>query len=156
MYSNVISTLPLSVLRTVNLDGIYLSVGQKNALRELQYHPSVKIGIQFKTAWWERMGIIGGQSYTDRPCRTTVYPSYGPGKDSKKSNVLIAAYNGLQDSQRLAVYMKGHNTPAEKILLDFIMNDLAEVHQKPVDELWGEYLDYFAWDWYGHTFSQGM
>ncbi|KAF5309811.1 hypothetical protein D9758_018993 [Tetrapyrgos nigripes] len=157
-YSNVISTLPLSVLRTVDLDEIYLSIGQKNALRELQYHPSVKIGIQFKTAWWEKMGIIGGQTYTDRPCRTTVYPSYGVpnlSAGTQKSNVMIAAYNGLLDSQRLAVYMKGHNSPQEKILLNFIMNDLAAVHQKPVSELWDEYLDYYAWDWYSNTFSQG-
>ncbi|KAJ4466003.1 L-amino acid oxidase [Lentinula aciculospora] len=141
-YSNVIPTLPLSVLRTVDLDGIYLPVGQKNALRELQYHPSVKIGIQFKSAWWEKMGIVGRQTYTDRPSRTIVYPSYGPipGRDTKNSNVLIAAYNGLLDSQRLAVYMKGYNTPQEKILLEIVMNDLAAVHQKPVNELWNEYL----------------
>ncbi|KAE9402991.1 hypothetical protein BT96DRAFT_815577 [Gymnopus androsaceus JB14] len=155
MYSNIISTLPLSVLRTVDLEDIYLSVGQKNALRELQYQPSIKIGIQFKSAWWEKMGIKGGQTSTDRLCRSIVYPSYGPGMDGQYSNVLIAAYNGMLDSQRLAVYMKGYGSPEEKTLLDIVMKDLAAVHRKPVDELWDEYLDYFAWDWYGNTFSQG-
>ncbi|KAF5380292.1 hypothetical protein D9757_007910 [Collybiopsis confluens] len=156
-YSNIISTLPLSVLRTVNLDDIYLSIGQKNALRGLQYQPSVKIGIQFKRPWWEDMGIVGGQSYTDRPSRSIVYPSYGPipGKTTQRSNVLIAAYNGLLDSQRLAVYMKGHNTPQDKILLQLIMKDLAIVHNKPLDELWEEYVDHYAWDWSSDTFSQG-
>ncbi|KAF5392271.1 hypothetical protein D9757_001577 [Collybiopsis confluens] len=156
-YSNIVSTLPLSVLRTINLDDIYLSVGQRNALRELQYQPSVKIGIQFKTPWWEKLGIVGGQSYTDRPSRSIVYPSYGaiPGRDTKLSNVLIAAYNGLLDSQRLAVYMKGYDTPQERILLEFVMNDLAAVHGIPVSELWDEYLDYYAWDWYSDTYAQG-
>ncbi|KIK62636.1 hypothetical protein GYMLUDRAFT_164923 [Collybiopsis luxurians FD-317 M1] len=156
-YSNVISTVSLSVLRTINLDDIYLSPGQKSAMRQLQYQPSVKIGIQFKRPWWEDMGIVGGQSYTDRPSRSIVYPSYGPipGKDTKLSNVLIAAYNGLLDAQRLAVHMKGYDTPQEQILLDFVMNDLAVVHGKPVKELWDEYLDYYAWDWSADTYAQG-
>ncbi|KAF5380291.1 hypothetical protein D9757_007919 [Collybiopsis confluens] len=157
IYSNIISTLPLSVLRMVNLDDIYLSIGQKNALRGLQYQPSVKIGIQFKRPWWEDMGIVGGQSYTDRPPRSIVYPSYGPipGKTTQRSNVLIAAYNGLLDSQRLAVYMKGHDTPQDRILLKLIMKDLAVVHNKPIDDLWEEYVDHYAWDWTSDTFSQG-
>jgi monoamine oxidase len=64
-YSTVVCTVPLSVLRTMDLDDVYLSSGQRNAFRELQYSPSIKIGIQFKSAWWEELGIEGGQSYTD-------------------------------------------------------------------------------------------
>jgi monoamine oxidase len=155
-YSNVISTLPLSVLRTVDLDKVYLSLGQQCAFRELLYSPSVKVGIQFRTCWWQTLQIEGGQSYTDRPSRAIVYPSYGPGLDgSKFSNVLIASYNGMQDSQRLGAFIRGHGSAEEKILVDLVMKDLAVVHNKPIDELRDEYMDYFAWDWYGNTFSQG-
>lgn len=156
-YSNVVCTLPLSVLRTIDLDQCYLSTGQQNALRELQYSPSIKIGIQFKTAWWEKLGIEGGQSATDRTARAIVYPSHGPGLgSSKRSNVLIASYNGMQDSQRLGALMKGPNSPEEKMLLTLIMKDLAVVHDVPVNNLWADFVDYYAWDWYSSSFSLGM
>lgn len=155
-FSNVICTIPLSVLRTVNLDKVYLSPNQRSGMRELLYSPSIKIGIQFKTAWWEKLGIIGGQSYTDRPARAVVYPSHGPGiGGSQKSNVLIASYNGMQDSQRLGALMKGRDTPEEKMLLNLIMNDLAVIHDVPLDEIWEQFLDYYPWDWYSSSLSLG-
>lgn len=155
-YSNVICTLPLSVIRTVDLDDVYLSIGQRNALRELLYSPSIKIGIQFTTPWWEELGIVGGQSHTDRPARSVVYPSHGPGVGGgKKSNVLIASYNGMQDSQRLGALMKGHDSPEEKMLLNLIMNDLAAIHGVPIDKIRGQYVDHYAWDWYSSSLSLG-
>ncbi len=156
-YSNVICTLPLSVIRTVDLEDTYLSIGQRNALRELLYSPSVKFGIQFKTPWWEELGIFGGQSHTDRPARSVVYPSYGPGVGGgAKSNVLIASYNGMQDSQRLGALMKGRDSSEEKILLNLIMNDLAAIHNVPIEKIWEQYVDYYAWDWYSSSFSLGQ
>lgn len=155
-YSNIVSTLPLSVLRTLDMDDIYLTSGQRSALRELLYSPSIKVGMQFKSAWWEKLGIVGGQSYTDRPSRSIVYPSHGPGLgNSQRSNVLIASYNGMQDSQRLAALMRGRDTPEEKLLLDMIMKDLSVIHKKPLQELWDEFIDYHAWDWYSHSFALG-
>jgi len=105
-YSNVISTMSMACLRMVDLDKIYLSTGQRGAIRQLTYTPSIKIGLQFKTPWWEKLGIVGGQSSTDRPIRDMVYPSYGPDnshagyQNFARSNCMIAAYNGMQDSQR--------------------------------------------------------
>ena len=154
-YSNVISTLPLSVLRTLDLDNIELSVGQRNALRKLLYSPSIKVGIQFKTAWWEKLGIVGGQSHTDRPVRSVVYPSYGPGTEGEKSNVLVASYNGSQDPQRLGPLVKGSSSAEEKILLNLIMDDLAVIHGVSIDEIWDQYVDYYAWDWYSSSLSLG-
>ena len=159
-YSNVISTMSLGCLRMVDLDEtkIHLSGGQRNALRQLTYTPSIKVGLQFKTAWWERLDIVGGQSSTDRPIRDVIYPSYGPDEshpNNKKSNCMIAAYNGMQDSQRLGGLMKGRGTPEEKILLDLVMRDLAALHKKDVNELWDEYEDYFPWDFYRDEFQLG-
>jgi len=157
-YSNVISTMSLGCLRMVDLDELYLSTGQYSAIRELMYTPSIKIGIQFKTAWWEKLGIVGGQSSTDRPIRDVVYPSYGPDPShpgSQKSNCMIASYNGMQDSQRLGGLMKGRDTPEEKILLDLVMRDLAAVHKVNVDDLWREYEDYYPWDFHKDQFQLG-
>ncbi|EAU89602.1 L-amino acid oxidase [Coprinopsis cinerea okayama7 len=157
-FSNVICTMSFACLRMVDLDGLYLSYGQRNAIRTLAYTPSIKIGIQFKTAWWEKLGIEGGQSSTDRPIRDCVYPSYPsdsthPG--SKYSNCMIAAYNGMQDSQRLGGLMKGRDTPEERVMLELVMRDLAALHNKDVDELWDQYEDYYPWDFYRDEFQLG-
>lgn len=74
-YSHVISTLPLPVVRTLDLDDDNLfDIEQWNALRQLSYGPSVKFGVKFKTQWWKHeknldgqdLDITGGQSFTDR------------------------------------------------------------------------------------------
>ncbi|KAG5643876.1 hypothetical protein DXG03_009506 [Asterophora parasitica] len=160
-YSNVISTISLGCLRLVNLDNIYVSNAQQSAIRQLSYTPSIKIGLQFKTPWWEKLGIVGGQSSTDRPIRDVVYPSYGPDSSHsgtpafQKSNCMIASYNGMQDSQRLGGLMKGRGTPEEKILLDLVMRDLAVLHNYPLDKLWEQYEDYYPWDFYRDQFQLG-
>ncbi|KAJ3505377.1 hypothetical protein NLJ89_g7452 [Agrocybe chaxingu] len=157
-YSQVISTMSFGCLRMVDLEHLYLSYGQRNAIRQLTYTPSIKIGLQFKTAWWEKLGIVGGQSSTDRPVRDIVYPSYGPDAshpNNQKSNCMIAAYNGMQDSQRLGGLMKGKDTPEERIMLDLVMRDLAAVHKVDVEKLWDEYEDYYPWDFYRDEFQLG-
>lgn len=75
-YGHVISTLPVPVLRSLHIDDAGLDVNQAYALRQLQYGPSEKIGIKFRTQWWrtakgkqgdgDPLDIIGGQSYSDR------------------------------------------------------------------------------------------
>ncbi|KAH7885591.1 hypothetical protein F5I97DRAFT_1830693 [Phlebopus sp. FC_14] len=91
VYSHVISTLPLPVLRAIDMRDAGMSVMQKNALRQLQYGPSVKIAVRFKEQWWTKeLGIVGGQSFTDLPIRTIVYPSYGVDSDTP-STVLMAS-----------------------------------------------------------------
>lgn len=74
-YKHVISTIPLPVLRTLDIDneGLF-TVEQRCALRQLSYGPSVKIGIKFKSQWWKDhngpdgkpLNIIGGRSSSDR------------------------------------------------------------------------------------------
>ncbi|EUC58754.1 L-amino acid oxidase, partial [Rhizoctonia solani AG-3 Rhs1AP] len=100
-FSHVISTLPLGVLRMMDLTKAELSPMQSNALRELTYSPSTKIGMQFKTAWWtkiNKLGIVGGQSFTDRPIRTIVYPSFGDAcfYDGKNDETLKSKFSVLQ------------------------------------------------------------
>lgn len=77
-YSAVISTVPLPRLSLMNLNGVDINdnYAQWSAIRELQYGPSIKIGIKFSEPWWAKQQrdfprpIHGGQSYTDLPIRT--------------------------------------------------------------------------------------
>lgn len=157
-YSQVFSTMSFGCLRMVDLDNLYLSFGQRTAIRELMYMPSIKIGLQFKTAWWEKLKIVGGQSSTDRPIRDIVYPSYGPDAShpgSEKSNCMIASYNGMQDSQRLGGLFKGKGTPEEKVLIDLVLRDLAAVHLVDVNMLKEQLEDYYPWDFHHDQFQLG-
>lgn len=106
-YSHVVSTIPLSCLRTVDTEKCNLTYLQKMALRSLNYGSGVKVGIKFKTRWWKKVpeGLAeggegwpkvvgeGGVSSTDRQSRVVVYPSYGVDDPEDKPGVLIAAYN---------------------------------------------------------------
>lgn len=65
-YAHVISTVPLGAVRMIDLDKCKLSYALTEALRTLQYGPSTKVGIRFKSRWWEQRGHRGGVSYTDR------------------------------------------------------------------------------------------
>ncbi|KAG1738672.1 uncharacterized protein EDB91DRAFT_1138144, partial [Suillus paluster] len=58
-YSDVISTIPLPGLQTIDLSGAGFDLMQRNALHKLQYGPSTK---------------VGGQSFTELPIRIIVYP----------------------------------------------------------------------------------
>jgi len=72
-YSSIISTVPLPRLSLMDLTGanINSNYGQWSAIRELQYGPSIKVGLRFSEPWWEtQLGIHGGQSFTDLPLRT--------------------------------------------------------------------------------------
>lgn len=153
-YYHVISTMSLGCLQTVDLTGASLSYEQKTSIRCAHYSDSTKVGIKWKTRWWEQLGIKGGQSYTDRPTRTVVFPSYGinvPGAPA----VMIACYNWSQDASRFGCLIKGKDTREETALLDTIIEDIAVMHNIPLKDLQGQYVDHFAWDWQNYEYTRG-
>lgn len=150
-YGHVISTLPLTVLRTIDLKDAGLNVMQSNALRALDYGPSIKIAILFKSDWWyQKLGIIGGQSFTDLPIRTIVYPSYGVDSPTP-SKVLIASYSWTTDASRLgALASEGQRD----VLKELVLRNLADAHygvngnqDVDYDFLVNEYKDMHVKDW---------
>ena len=157
-FSHVISTIPLPVLRTIDLNEADLTPMQANALRELNYGPSVKIGLQFKTAWWttgynkynKPLNIVGGQSYTDRPLRTVVYPSFG-NVQAGKTTTLIASYCWTEDATRMGALIDSD----DKTLLDLVLRELAHIHDVEVDFLRRELIDYKAWNWSHDPYTMG-
>jgi monoamine oxidase len=98
-YSHVVSTVPLPCLRMINLTDCGLDYQQKTAVRALEYSSAVKVGIKFKTRWWQHdtrfTTQTGGASLTDRPSRMVVYPSYGLREPADSPGVLIVAYAWL-------------------------------------------------------------
>jgi len=153
-YNDVISTIPLPCLRYgVDLSGCNLSVMQTNAIRELTLGPSLKIGVKFKSPWWtigkdlddNVIDITGGQSGTDRPLRTIVYPSYGLGEQGPA--VLIASYVWTEDAARFGSLIGTRDVNTEQRLKGIILQDLASVHNVSVQTLEDQYLDHFGYDW---------
>ena len=157
-FSHVISTLPLPVLRVIDLSNAKLTAMQSNALRILSYKQTVKIGLQFKTAWWttgtnkdgEPLNIVGGETRTDRPLRTVVYPSYGD-VDAGKTTTLIASYCSGEDARRLSALINKDTKRLAKIVL----NELADTHNMELDFLQSELIDTFAWSWSDDLHTMG-
>ncbi|KAF8596137.1 amine oxidase [Ceratobasidium sp. AG-I] len=158
-FAHVITTIPLPVLRTLDLSNAGLSVMQLTALRELNYGPSVKVGLQFKTAWWTTgkdrdgipLNIVGGQTYTDGPLRTVVYPSFGNVQDGE-TTTLIASYCWTEDATRLgALIDHKDNGPLRNLML----RELARIHNVTIDFLTSELIDMKAWSWSHNPYSMG-
>ncbi|KAG8763951.1 hypothetical protein FRC11_008278 [Ceratobasidium sp. 423] len=160
VYSHVISTLPFTCLSLVDTSRCNLGWFTETAFRSLRYMGSVKIAIKFTERWWERLPKkqLGGESTTDRPMHTVIYPSYGIGG---KSAVLIVSYTWGQDAVRVGPMV--HGDRVRQSFLNTILHDLAEMHdiRDPVignidyDILPSLVVDHHAWDWGNSEFSIG-
>ncbi|KAK7736007.1 hypothetical protein SLS63_003525 [Diaporthe eres] len=137
-YPHVISTVPLGPLQAINMTELKLGYFRNNAIRTLNYDPSTKIGIKFKTRWWENLtsgAFQGGQSFTDLPIRRAVYPSYGL-KIKDAPGTMIASYVWGQDASRLGAYLNAHNTKTQapfqpegfEELTELTLRDMAALH----------------------------
>ncbi|KZV87220.1 hypothetical protein EXIGLDRAFT_752364 [Exidia glandulosa HHB12029] len=155
-FAAVISTAPLSTLNLIDLTGCGINdnYAQYSAIRELQYGPSIKVGIQFTENWWEALGLIGGQSFTDLPIRTVVYPSYPPGNVTK-SRVLIASYCWTQDAERLGAFIDSKTGKISDDLREIVLRNLEKVHGLEAGFLNNKVEDAFAFDWLHNPFTQG-
>ena len=153
-YSHVISTITMPNLRTIDLTGSKLDVVQANALRASDYGPSIKIGIRFNETWWTTgqdkdgnvFDIVGGQSFTDLPIRTVVYPSYGVYSETP-GTTLIASYCWTYDAERLGALIGTGQQVYEDQLKALVLADLAAIHNVDVSYLSSRFLEMYSWDW---------
>eukprot|EP00475_Leptophrys_vorax_P035814 TRINITY_DN5953_c0_g1_i2.p1 TRINITY_DN5953_c0_g1~~TRINITY_DN5953_c0_g1_i2.p1 ORF type:complete len:867 (-),score=210.06 TRINITY_DN5953_c0_g1_i2:68-2668(-) len=143
-YDHVINTTTLSMLRTFDLSSF--SGLKQNALRQLRYDSSTKIGIRFECRWWQKvLRIKGGSSYTDSPLRVVVYPSYG---NEMSSGVMIISYTWHQDAQRMGTLVDKAKTREDKVNLAWYCIKLlaeffpGEIKEKLLDKKSG----LFDWD----------
>ncbi|KAK7445377.1 hypothetical protein VKT23_014794 [Stygiomarasmius scandens] len=84
-FDNVILAIPPAALKMIS-DRPRWDVEKEMAIRSMHFEPLYKIGMRFKTRFWETV-CLGGQSTTDLPIRWIVYPSNGIG--DKGSGVLL-------------------------------------------------------------------
>lgn len=91
-YAHIVLTTPLGCVNQMDMTLAGPTYDQREAIRSLSYGSAVKIGIKFRTRWWQGIEQIGGVSYTDRAIRVVVYPSYGDLGLPDGSGVLIASY----------------------------------------------------------------
>eukprot|EP00250_Pteridium_aquilinum_P020207 c24744_g1_i1 orf=171-2174(-) len=156
-YHHVINTLPPAVLRSLDTAECNFSYEKRTALRVLRVDSSIKIGLLFKSRWWQDekvmrgKPIFGGQSSTDLPVRNIVYPSYGI-EDPDAPGVLIASYPWGQDAARISALAAGE--PAQ--LVQLAISNIATVHDLPITFLQEQYTgQYFIQDWDQYEYSQG-
>lgn len=157
-YAAVISTVPLPRLSLMDLTGVDINqqYAQWSAIRELQYGAAIKVGVKFNCPWWQteiQPPIQGGQSFTDLPLRTIVYPSYPTPEAS--SGVLIVSYCWTQDAERMGALINRDGS-AQPELMQIVLRDLAAVHGITVAQLQQYYTgEYFAWDWLHDHLTMG-
>uniref|UniRef100_A0A452Q7Q9 Amine oxidase n=1 Tax=Ursus americanus TaxID=9643 RepID=A0A452Q7Q9_URSAM len=102
-----------------------LSLDKREALRLVHYTSATKVILTCKEPFWERDGIRGGVSITDRPSRHIYYPSHS--FPSGKS-ILLASYTVDDDSLFFT-------SMTHEQMEDVVLEDVAAVHQIPKDEL---------------------
>lgn len=144
---HVISTLPMTCLRTLDIDEC-IDFEQRNAINLSQVEPAVKVGVKFHTAWWkEELKIEGGQSRTDLSLANVVYPS-------SNSTTLIATYTSSQNALVIGSLI-GSGAVADQVLKKLVLRDLAILHNVECSTLEKQYKSHFAFDWSHNPLSRG-
>uniref|UniRef100_A0A8C0BAT8 Amine oxidase n=1 Tax=Buteo japonicus TaxID=224669 RepID=A0A8C0BAT8_9AVES len=104
-----------------------LSSAKTHALRSIHYASSSKIALACTEKFWEKDGIRGGQSITDRPSRFIYYPSHN---FSSGLGVILASYTWNDDAEFFLPL-------TDEKYLDVVLQDLSDIHQVSK-----EYLQY--------------
>ncbi|KAM6100906.1 LOW QUALITY PROTEIN: L-amino-acid oxidase-like [Pterocles gutturalis] len=96
-----------------------LSPPKSHALRSVHYASATKIALACTEKFWEKDGIRGGQSITDRPSRFIYYPSHN---FTNGTGVILASYTWNSDAEFFLPL-----TDAE--CLDVVLQDLSDIHR---------------------------
>ncbi|UOR13028.1 flavin monoamine oxidase family protein [Halobacillus amylolyticus] len=137
-----IITMPFSVFQFVDVEP-YDSISFKKwqAIRTLPNIPAVKIAIEFKHRFWERMKV--GNIITDLPTMFTYIPSHNKGRFGPA--VLLGSYSWGNNASLWT-------SLTESSLISYVLKDLAKIYGNIVYQ---EYYQAFAFDWAQNPFSAG-
>ncbi|XP_054834306.1 L-amino-acid oxidase-like [Eublepharis macularius] len=102
-----------------------LSPEKTRALRSFHYMSATKIALVCTDKFWEKDGIKGGKSITDKPARTIYYPNHD---FPDGLGVLLVSYTHHDDADVFVPL-------SDKKCVDVVMDDLAEVHHVPKEYL---------------------
>ncbi|CAM2101666.1 unnamed protein product [Caretta caretta] len=98
-----------------------LSTNKAHALRSIHYSEATKIVLVCTERFWEKEGIQGGRSVTDRPSRFVYYPSHN---FPSGLGVILASYTWGDDAEFFSPL-------SDEKCVDVVLGDLAEIHQVP-------------------------
>ena len=137
-----ILTIPFTVLQLIDIVPYHaLSFKKRQAIQELPSIPSVKIGIEFRTRFWERLQV--GNMISDLPTRFTYIPSHDIGSD--RPGILLASYSWGQNA------LLWNSMPSE-LIISYVLKDLAKVFGSQV---YREYMRGVSFNWSQNPFSAG-
>lgn len=139
-----IVTIPFSLMRFVDVEpGESFSHSKWKAIRELHYVPSTKIGIQFRTRFWEQEGLFGGKAVSDLPLRFTFYPSHGIG--TRNPGVVLASYTWEDDALPW-------DSLSRTRAIEEVLQQMCKLHGKKV---WREFMNGYVHSWTVYPYSAG-
>jgi monoamine oxidase len=135
-FDKVLMALPPAALRMIATPT--WSPAKTHAIRSLHFEPLYKIGLRFKTRFWEQVQTParGGQSITDLPSRWFVYPSYGIGEGGPG---VLLLYAWMTDAG-------GWLPQAESDRVRIALRDLQSVYGGMVD-VEAQFLEAFEVNW---------
>ncbi|NWI93280.1 OXLA oxidase, partial [Pitta sordida] len=102
-----------------------LSPPKAHALRSIHYASASKIALACSEKFWEKDGIRGGQSITDRPSRFIYYPSHN---FSSGLGVILASYTWNDDAEFFLPL-------SDEKSVDVVLQDLSDIHQVSKEHL---------------------
>ncbi|KAK2008684.1 hypothetical protein LZ32DRAFT_566133 [Colletotrichum eremochloae] len=171
-YFTVFNSTTLGSMNRMDLSKAGLLWDTKQAIRCLGYGASCKVGIKFKTPWWQKQPYNinkGGLGRTDLSLQVCVYPSYNINEHvdpRDKPAVLLVSYTWGQTAQRLASLIaskpQGKSNAEileeEAELKEVILRDLAYLHtddhnnkekfEETLEKIKQQYVEHHAYDWY--------
>lgn len=139
---HVLSTIPFSVLRKLELSGF--SDDKLAILDEVTHWPATKIGFLCRDAFWERDGINGGASYGGGHIRQTYYPAVEG--DPARGAALLASYTIGADAAVLDDLPE-----AERHAL--VLDEVAGMHPELLED--GMFVEAVSLPWGKHPWSAG-
>ncbi|XP_065419367.1 L-amino-acid oxidase-like [Chrysemys picta bellii] len=102
-----------------------LSSNKTHALRSIHYDSATKVALACTEKFWEKDGIRGGPSVTDRPSRFIYYPNHN---FSSGVGVIVASYTWNDDAEFFL-------SMSDEKCIDVVLEDLAEIHNVSKDHL---------------------
>ncbi|XP_066462857.1 L-amino-acid oxidase-like [Eleutherodactylus coqui] len=122
-----------------------LSNQKYNALSFVHYASATKIHLSCNERFWEKDGIVGGTSITDRPSRNIYYPSRN---STNGRGVILGAYVLEDDSLFFA-------SLSDEDCVDIVLKDLSIIHRIPKEELKKLCPKYVVKKWSLDPYSMG-
>ncbi|XP_008103685.1 L-amino-acid oxidase isoform X1 [Anolis carolinensis] len=122
-----------------------LSNTKAHGLRSFHYASATKIALACTDRFWERDGIQGGRSMTDRPSRSIYYPSHN---FTSGLGVVLASYTTREDSNFFLPL-------SEEKCVDVVLSDLSQLHNISKDYLRSVCNKHVVQKWSLDEFSMG-